>query len=339
MRSLYSSAVLTRDVWNKVQGGYVAYGKMNSKEWKKSQEKDIKTSFLDVEKVRMGGAHNILQYVKRRTASDFYQYQSSFSLAVPLITLCWLNPDLIGPGFNNFGLPLLSSINDVPHIPLVLHRNAKALQHQSAAHIHNGTASVQVTCFLPCLQSHMIMMSVQGNDTLQVTVAYQGTASIPKSPNDYTPTDASQTSRGDGTFRYICFEQGNAAVTPDMEIKSMITEEINIEEKESSNVERGETGRTGFGEQLKVLQYSSCLLFLDQDFEAFPGNPYNLTSPTQQSSQQLDPKDKGKEDLDSFKDFIPWIRERKILLKEKEAKRTLKEKESDNCEEQALKEA
>ncbi|GKF34335.1 hypothetical protein Tco_0107535, partial [Tanacetum coccineum] len=36
-----------------------------------------------------------------------------------------------------------------------------------------------------------------GTDTLQGTAAYQGTTSIPKSPNDYTPTDASQTSGGD----------------------------------------------------------------------------------------------------------------------------------------------
>ncbi|GKA20993.1 hypothetical protein Tco_0700982 [Tanacetum coccineum] len=37
----------------------------------------------------------------------------------------------------------------------------------------------------------------QGTANLQGTAASQGTAAIPKSPNDYTPTDASQTSGGD----------------------------------------------------------------------------------------------------------------------------------------------
>ncbi|GJR78980.1 hypothetical protein Tco_0149765 [Tanacetum coccineum] len=38
---------------------------------------------------------------------------------------------------------------------------------------------------------------VQGTDNSQGTANLQGTAAIPKSPNDYTPTDASQTSGGD----------------------------------------------------------------------------------------------------------------------------------------------
>ncbi|GKG15784.1 hypothetical protein Tco_0358107, partial [Tanacetum coccineum] len=38
---------------------------------------------------------------------------------------------------------------------------------------------------------------VQGTDTSQGTAPLQGTAAIPTSPNDYTPTDASQTSGGD----------------------------------------------------------------------------------------------------------------------------------------------
>ncbi|GJX03168.1 hypothetical protein Tco_0189084, partial [Tanacetum coccineum] len=46
--------------------------------------------------------------------------------------------------------------------------------------------------------------TTQGTAEIQRTADFQGTAephdaaSIPKSPNDYTPTDASQTSRGDG---------------------------------------------------------------------------------------------------------------------------------------------
>ncbi|GJV70323.1 hypothetical protein Tco_1485832 [Tanacetum coccineum] len=57
----------------------------------------------------------------------------------------------------------------------------------------------------------------QGTAPIQRTADFQGTAephdaaSIPKSPNDYTPTDASQTSGGDeGLLEYIkCFEQGS----------------------------------------------------------------------------------------------------------------------------------
>ncbi|GKG66136.1 hypothetical protein Tco_0694624, partial [Tanacetum coccineum] len=37
----------------------------------------------------------------------------------------------------------------------------------------------------------------QGTASLQGTAESQGTAAIPNSPNDYTPTDASQTSGGD----------------------------------------------------------------------------------------------------------------------------------------------
>ncbi|GJS42314.1 hypothetical protein Tco_0567357 [Tanacetum coccineum] len=48
-----------------------------------------------------------------------------------------------------------------------------------------GTANLQGTAASP------------GTASLQGTAASQGTAAIPKSPNDYTPTDASQTSGGD----------------------------------------------------------------------------------------------------------------------------------------------
>ncbi|GJZ98534.1 hypothetical protein Tco_0670987 [Tanacetum coccineum] len=68
-------------------------------------------------------------------------------------------------------------------------RDAQGTPTQSAAHASINTA--QDTA------------GTQGTDTSQRTVEVQGTAetqgaaNIPKSPNDYTPTDASQTSRGD----------------------------------------------------------------------------------------------------------------------------------------------
>ncbi|GKF63957.1 hypothetical protein Tco_0187405 [Tanacetum coccineum] len=69
-------------------------------------------------------------------------------------------------------------------------RVAQSSHSQSAAH-SQGTASFQGTA------------TSQGTADIQRTADFQGTAephdaaSIPKSPNDYTPTDASQTSGGD----------------------------------------------------------------------------------------------------------------------------------------------
>ncbi|GKE72729.1 hypothetical protein Tco_1534770 [Tanacetum coccineum] len=66
-------------------------------------------------------------------------------------------------------------------------RDAQGTPDQSAAQasISQGTAEVQGTD------------NSQGTANLQGTAASQGTAAIPKSPNDYTPTDASHTSGGD----------------------------------------------------------------------------------------------------------------------------------------------
>ncbi|GKG35803.1 hypothetical protein Tco_0440957, partial [Tanacetum coccineum] len=69
-------------------------------------------------------------------------------------------------------------------------RDAQGTPTQSVAHSQR-TASVQGTA------------SFQGTAEIQRTADFQGTdepyvaASIPKSPNDYTPTDVSQTSGGD----------------------------------------------------------------------------------------------------------------------------------------------
>ncbi|GJY62320.1 putative ribonuclease H-like domain-containing protein [Tanacetum coccineum] len=60
-------------------------------------------------------------------------------------------------------------------------RNAQGTSSQSAAH----DTSLQGTA------------ASQGTASLQGTAECQGTAAIPTSPNDYTPTDASQTSGGD----------------------------------------------------------------------------------------------------------------------------------------------
>ncbi|GJY32860.1 hypothetical protein Tco_0417329 [Tanacetum coccineum] len=66
-------------------------------------------------------------------------------------------------------------------------RDAQGTPTQSAApaSISQGTDNSQGTA------------NVQGTDNSQGTARLQGTAAIPTSPNDYTPTDASQTSGGD----------------------------------------------------------------------------------------------------------------------------------------------
>ncbi|GJS74413.1 hypothetical protein Tco_0707254 [Tanacetum coccineum] len=75
-------------------------------------------------------------------------------------------------------------------------RDAQGTPTQSAAHSQR-TASVQGTA------SFHDTVNSQGTAEIQRTADFQGTAdphdaaSIPKSPNDYTPTDVSQTSGGD----------------------------------------------------------------------------------------------------------------------------------------------
>ncbi|GKF14796.1 hypothetical protein Tco_0056258, partial [Tanacetum coccineum] len=67
---------------------------------------------------------------------------------------------------------------------------------QSAAH-SQGTAEVQGTASFHGTAEPQDTAEAQDTDEVQDTDPAQGTAAIPKSPNDYTPTDASQTSGGD----------------------------------------------------------------------------------------------------------------------------------------------
>ncbi|GJR58334.1 zinc finger, CCHC-type containing protein [Tanacetum coccineum] len=72
-------------------------------------------------------------------------------------------------------------------------RDAQGTPSQSAAQasISQGTADVQGT------DNSQGTASLQGTAASLGTARLQGTAAIPTSPNDYTPTDASQTSGGD----------------------------------------------------------------------------------------------------------------------------------------------
>ncbi|GKD67991.1 hypothetical protein Tco_1322081, partial [Tanacetum coccineum] len=336
-------------------------------------------------------------------------------------------------------------------------RDAQGTPTQSAAHASistaqdtagtQGTAPVQDTAKVPSTDNSegtakvqstdnsQSTAEVQGTDTSQRTVEVQGTAdfqgtaetqgaaNIPKSPNDYTPTDASQTSGGDEglldlyalnrevrrlkkqtlsqakqihklkaklkklskfvqpVVKHHAFwvesqnlkkqkrrrkrqkkkvssvklgrnkEEGilseehyvqndtadpffedivdkDAAVTPDIERKSDETEEINVEEKEASNVKSGDTEELDLETfQSTARQSTITPRTLNFDDEAGPSSPIRPTQniepeeqfkvdevladisrprglsipgpiqsqpQPQQPSQATDPKDKGK---------------------------------------------
>ncbi|GKB20781.1 hypothetical protein Tco_0854704 [Tanacetum coccineum] len=75
-------------------------------------------------------------------------------------------------------------------------RDAQGSPTQSAAH-SQCTASVQGTASFHSTANSQGTAKIQGTDDFQGTAEPHDAASIPKSPNDYTPTDASQTSGGD----------------------------------------------------------------------------------------------------------------------------------------------
>ncbi|GKC94529.1 hypothetical protein Tco_1159971 [Tanacetum coccineum] len=78
-------------------------------------------------------------------------------------------------------------------------RDAQGSPTQSAAQasISQGTADIQGTNNSQGTATLQGTAASQGTDEVQGTNTAQGATAAPKSPNDYTPTDASQTSGGD----------------------------------------------------------------------------------------------------------------------------------------------
>ncbi|GKG17497.1 hypothetical protein Tco_0362454, partial [Tanacetum coccineum] len=78
-------------------------------------------------------------------------------------------------------------------------RDAQGTPTQSAAQDSGlqGTAEAQSTAEVQGTADPQGTVAVQGTADFQGTAKTQGAADIPKSPNDYTPIDASQTSGGD----------------------------------------------------------------------------------------------------------------------------------------------
>ncbi|GJT98328.1 ribonuclease H-like domain-containing protein [Tanacetum coccineum] len=311
-------------------------------------------------------------------------------------------------------------------------RDAQGSPTQSAAHSQR-TASVQGTASFHGTANSQRTAEIQGTADFQGTAEPHDAASIPKSPNDYTPTDAFQTSGGDeglldiyalnrevrrlkkqtlaqaklirklkaklknlsqvvapvikhhafwvenqnlkkqkrrrkkhkkkvssvklgrnkdeGTLseeHYVQeedtadpffddFVDKDAAITPDLERKSDETEEVNIEEKEASNVRSGDTEELDLETtQSTARQGTITPRTLNFEDEAGPSSPLRPIQ-VMDSEEQL----KAAEVLVSIsrprefkhllktpsKTLFQWFRERKGDVKERVSKKTLKEKE------------
>ncbi|GJT33505.1 hypothetical protein Tco_0923924 [Tanacetum coccineum] len=242
----------------------------------------------------------------------------------------------------------------------------------SSARDAQGSVEVQGTASFHGTAEPQDTNEVQGTDNLQGTAASQGTAAIPKSPNDYTPTDASQTSGRDeglldiyplnmewSNITFFGVENQNlkkqkrrrkkhkkkvssvklgrnkdegtlseehnvqeedtahpffddiadqdAAVTPDLERKSDETEEVNIEEKEASNVRSGDTEELDLETTQSPSSPPRSIQVMDSEEQRNAAEvlvsisrPRGLSIPgpiqtqPQQPTQGTDPKDKGK---------------------------------------------
>ncbi|GJV37405.1 hypothetical protein Tco_1409882 [Tanacetum coccineum] len=233
-------------------------------------------------------------------------------------------------------------------------RDAQGTPTQSAAHSQR-TASVQGTASFHSTANSQGTADIQGTDDFQGTAEPHDAASIPKSPNDYTPTDASQTSGGDEGLLDVYalnrevkrlkrqtlsqakliqsqnlkkqkrrrkkhkkkvssvklgrnkdegtlseehnvqeedtthhFADQDAAVTPDVERKSDGTEEVNIEEKEPSNVKSGETEELDLETtQSTARQGTITPRILNFEEEAGPSSPLR-------QSQVMEPEEQLK---------------------------------------------
>ncbi|GJU49447.1 reverse transcriptase domain-containing protein [Tanacetum coccineum] len=152
------------------------------------------------------------------------------------------------------------------------------------------------------------------------TADFQGTAdphdaaSIPKSPNDYTPTDVFQTSGGDEglldiyalnrevrrlkkPYSFSSYHKYSSSKAKTQEIfvmlsnlerKSDETEEVNIEEKEASNVKSGETEELDLETtQSTARQGTITPRILNFEEEAGPSSPLR-------QSQVMEPEEQLK---------------------------------------------
>ncbi|GJV27735.1 hypothetical protein Tco_1384183 [Tanacetum coccineum] len=200
-------------------------------------------------------------------------------------------------------------------------RDAQGTPTQSAAQDSSlqGTADSQGTAEVQGTADSQGTAEVQGTADSQGTAEAQGAADIPQSPNDYTPTDASQTSGGDeGRFGSLCFKPGRLGATQEanhflkartdetkLKVKLQETvqkecqasgqtsrslEEVIIEEKDTSDVKSGDTEELDLEKiQSTARQSTVTPRTLNFDDETGPSSPIR-------STQEEGPKEQFKDD-------------------------------------------
>ncbi|GJT41141.1 hypothetical protein Tco_0941006 [Tanacetum coccineum] len=161
--------------------------------------------------------------------------------------------------------------------------------------------------------------SLQGTADFQGTAETQGAADIPQSPNDYTPTDASQTSGGDeGLLDLYALNREKAK---EDEQKSDIEEE-----KDTSDVKSGDTEELDL-EEIQSTARQSTVTPRTLNFEMKQIKRLRIHGPMQSQPQQptqaTDPKEKDKDEQ---------------MLQERDAKRLFKEEKSLTLQSTAIKE-
>ncbi|GKD30472.1 hypothetical protein Tco_1241250 [Tanacetum coccineum] len=171
--------------------------------------------------IRTCNKHNMIACVEKT------EHNADFHQIVDYLTGCSINysllvdPDLIGPWLQQFwATASLRVINEVPHIramnspkfssritPLtppmleVIQALAAEEAHSESTHsrAESSPRDAQGTPTQSAAQDSLLQgtAEAQGTADFQGTAETQSVADIPQSPNDYTPTDASQTSGGD----------------------------------------------------------------------------------------------------------------------------------------------
>ncbi|GKB13993.1 hypothetical protein Tco_0847916 [Tanacetum coccineum] len=194
----------------KIKIGCTFYSPMMGVSLLNCSRPDIMFAVLSVCKIQVTPkAFSHLHASKRTLGTDMLFLSSiRFSRSAPINLLVFIDPDLSSMASQFWATAFSQMINDFrgsnsigteENYRLVLitglqvsARDAQVLPTQSAAQASistaQDTAGTQGTA------------QAQDTDEVQDTDPAQGTAAIPKSPNDYTPTDASQTSGGDEDF-------------------------------------------------------------------------------------------------------------------------------------------
>ncbi|GJX76606.1 hypothetical protein Tco_0323417 [Tanacetum coccineum] len=144
--------------------------------------------------IRTCNKHNMIACVEKT------EHNADFHQIVDYLTGCSINysllvdPDLIGPWLQQFwATASLRSINEVPHIRAMVAGKGITPLTPPSLEVITALAAKEA----PYLVRVLVLGLKFSKGDAQGTAEAQGAADIPQSPNDYTPTDESQTSGGD----------------------------------------------------------------------------------------------------------------------------------------------